>query len=200
MGLFSKIREWHKAQEKKKEEEFFQKAIEKIYLIQPKEMGFTIQSVGSKQCKEVAWVDVKNIYYRGQQLTVETNTESISIPEKNHVGWHEFLSVIPKGFSGFDYAFVENFFNSLEACKICGIVAVMQNKCLSCLNQTWNDEMKTAFPSEMDYLKESQLYLFEAEENESIVIDNTTNGVFTPDPNWKPLVTEKEVDDFHKEE
>ena len=140
----------------------------------------------------IKWDEVHDVKHIGLGLAVITERTTVEI-NKDWTGWHLFLRNIPRGYNGFNYDLTEQYFNSLLGCEVCGLMAVLNEKCQACGAHVWDEGMQEEYSSKEEYLREEQLTLFEPdEEGEKADINNESEGGFLSYKDWKPLVSEED--------
>lgn len=165
------------------------------------EKGFILNN--NKESTRVLWSEVK--YFRldlEENLVVEQiNGKQIKIDQKYN-NWYLLLKQIPSSKQE-DLKIPElirKTFNNLKTCQVCGSIALQKEKCLSCSARVFNNELKEEFKSEMEYIKFEQLELFCTDDKyEKVNFYLDEKDGFEIDENWNPIVSEKEVLEFSKE-
>jgi hypothetical protein len=153
----------------------------------------------------------KNVQYRWDDFdTAEINPSRLEVKLKGRkkliindqfFSFYTFLKKIPHHYKSFYYNTIDNFFDQLQPCKVCGLIAATTEKCLYCNSVEWNTEIEKEYHTYEAYVKASQLEVFATwEKNEPFCDFKLTNHAFNTDPDWKPLVTKKEVLDYSKKE
>lgn len=173
------------------------------------EQGFVLKyaTIGNIEITEdkeigVQWLDVVDIdLEEGNRLIVNLSSkEQISI-DRTYTGWYSLVKQIPKSkFKTPSMAeVIHQMFDVLNFCKICGDKAVDSEKCLSCSNRVFDDEIQMIFESESDYIKAEQLEWFSTSgEDECVIFYESGANVFKRDENWTPMVTEEEVIEYSR--
>ena len=94
-----------------------------------------------------------------------------------------------------------------DSCDVCGFVSVDRetHECQMCVSKKWDDELMTGYADKEQYVKEEQLLWFATENSVEKVNFYLPEGErnddkFPKDENWKPLVTEKEVIEYSRED
>ena len=163
--------------------------------------GFLIKDIEHKIEDDIKWSSVKDVDYNEKRilLTIEGEEEEMVIPMQFHENWHQLIREIPKGFTTCDYNSIKSFFDNLQGCEVCGLIAVEEDgECMACGNQKWNTEIEKDFESKEAYVKQMQFYEFEpSEENEYIAINNNSEFGFESYSKWVPLI---KVEDFKKQD
>ena len=118
--------------------------------------------------------------------------KTIEILNKDYSNYYDFIQRVPEGYSDFDYTFVKLFFTKLSGCKCCGLVAVLDNKCLACGFEKWNNSHLDEYDSEQEYNRENQYDLFEPFGDEEIDINNAQEQGFDSDASWIPIVKKED--------
>jgi hypothetical protein len=152
--------------------------------------------------EKVTWSSVRSIEIKednGIDIILRTG-KVIEIFSDNHQRL-EFLRKVPAGIEKFDYEGVQNFFNNLKPCKICGFYAIETDECLNCTfsiedEKEWKEEGK----SKEEYYKEEQLdyltiYFDTNDPVEKTLKEVYHSEVFKHNPNWKLYPTKKEIEE-----
>lgn len=159
--------------------------------------GFVVKNIEHKIENDINWDSVNDVDYNQKRLllTIEGEEEEMVIPMQFHENWHQLIRKIPKHFPTCDYDAIQEFFEKLQGCDICGLIAVEEDgECMACGNQKWNSEIGKDFESKEAYIKQMQIYEFEpTEENEVVHINNNPLYGFESYPKWKAFITN---DDF----
>jgi hypothetical protein len=179
-----------------------------IYLSEINDEYFTIGEISFNEemesvfsDKEILWTDVKSIQFSKSKDDVNihlNNGEHFHLPSDTS-GLVSLFKNMPESVSNSDQEYVNKIYTELKSCKVCGNIAVWQNQCNVCHSD--QDDVKDNNPAiELENIKEEQLQLFATyEENESIDWEFHIDPNFNRDPNWKLLVTEKEILAFSRE-
>ncbi len=158
--------------------------------------GFVIKNIEHKIEDDIKWTSVKNVDYNQKRLllTIEGEEEEMGIPMQFHENWHQLIRMIPKGYTSCDYDSIKSFFDKLEGCDVCGLIAVEEDgECMACGNQKWNTEIEKDFDSKEAYVKQMQIYEFEpSQENEVVHINNNPLYGFDSYPKWKAYIKEED--------
>ena len=159
--------------------------------------GFTIQF--HKGSISYDWNEIKSLKLKNMELTIAffSKKRKLTITD-NDDNYYYLLKNIPKGYPTIDYAFLEDFFNSLTTCPFCGLVAFHKDYCLACYSKDWNEELAKKYPSKEEYIRENQLELFAATDEETISTLKIDCNPFVRDEKWKPLVTKQEVFEYYE--
>jgi len=176
--------------EKKSNNKMREEILDKIRIIRVNDNGFTISDSFMKIVDIFEWNLVENIELKDNSLFFYLkNGKKITIPSSYHENWYELIQKIPKGFSNYDYNFVENFINNLQGCEICGMIAIHEEECLCCGNKVWNNVFLDEYQSKEEYIKSLQLIEFDQIYSEKIkTINNKSKYGFKSFKDWKPLI------------
>lgn len=162
---------------------------------------------GKTKTKIYKWDDFSKTEFDSENQEIKLiakNGKDLEINSK-FSNWYFFIHNIPSRLRNnkIDH-FNKNLFLDLSTCLVCGTIAFKNNKCMSCGSISYDEAKKDAnyeeFKTELDYLKNEQLELFETlEEGEKVEFYLDEDPLFKLDKNWKPIVTEAEVIQFSKE-
>jgi len=162
--------------------------------------GFTL--VHNQKKRRIQWKNVSSIHLINNKVLLVRlkNFKEIKI-ENNYGRWYALLKEISNSNierRGVD-EFLKKTFNNLFTCKVCGMVALNKEKCLSCRSSRFNIKLEQEFENEIEYIKSEQLELFcTVEEDEKVDFYEEQNDGFVRDKNWKPMVSKEEVKEFSK--
>jgi hypothetical protein len=174
---------------KRAQKKFNEEFIKNYRFIEIVDDGFFIKNIENKIFSDIKWYNVKDATYSESEIVIYQNQEEILIPNK-YDNWYWLLREIPEGYVKFDYKSVRSFFEQLQGCEICGLIAVNNGECLSCANEVWNSELANDYKSKEDYIREMQYDEFEPNnENEELVINNKADFGFKSYSYWVPLVS-----------
>ena len=171
----------------------------KLLIAEVSHTGFMVEQLVGNRTRVYRWKTIHDLSVdlRRRLITITTNQEQqFLIPQANHVGWYYLLSHIPKGYPGFDYAGVAEFFKGLGPCYVCGGKAMENDVCLAC-NAVRPPEL-------MDrgmYLHAQQLRYFSEQAGLALLnLYGPPPDGFEQVPDYKVLVTEEEVLNFVSKE
>lgn len=170
------------------------KTLEKIIFLKSDKKGFIIEFNDDRETIKANWNDFDDIKLSNENVSIIKNKKIVHIIDDSYLGWYQFIQDVPIGFDSYDYIFVEQFFNNLKGCQICGLLALKNDKCLACGSEVWNKNLLELFNSEVEYIKEEQLDMFEPCEDDPILLNNDPESGFKSDPNWIKVVTELELE------
>jgi hypothetical protein len=159
--------------------------------------GFSMKR--GARTKKYVWGDFTHAQIDDEISTlILKGTKKIKITSDSHQ-FYLLLRSLPQDYAGLDYSKISGFFESLESCKICGSIAVQDEACLDCGCSVYDSEFDRDYASENAFIIENQLDVFCVfDENEPFHDFKQEFNGFDLDPNWKPLVAEKEVLDYSK--
>jgi hypothetical protein len=164
---------------------FYKKMTSEITEIKLTENGFSINEPFGAKAKIFKWNEINSIYFSANknEIIIEKLDQKIALKNCN-IGWYEFIQSIPINFKKFDFDYVKNFMESLNPCKVCGIIAVNRNECIVCENIAWNSEMDE---KEIEYIKSRQKEFFSTQINEKHEIKKFVEPEhgFNADKNWR---------------
>ena len=121
--------------------------------------------------------------------------------KKSLGNWYNLLKNIPRTYPDLDYNYIDDLFIGLKTCKVCGMIAANARECMYCVSEIWSDELKPDYESEEKYIIENQLDVFAVmEKTEKFGDFVLKDSFFKQDPDWKPLVTKKQVLEYSKKE
>lgn len=161
--------------------------------------GFSIGN--GKKNVQYRWDDFDSAEIHPSNLEVKLKGRKKLIINEKFFSFYTFLKKIPHYYKGFDYNIIDNFFDQLQPCKVCGLISATNEKCLYCNSTEWNTEIEKEYHTYQAYLKASQLEVFATwDKNEPFCDFKLTDHAFEADPSWKPLVTKKEVLEYSKKE
>lgn len=162
--------------------------------------GFNLVFYGKKD-RFHRWEDFKTIKTNKSFKRIHLVKKSFGkvIISKDCLNWYELLKKIPPHFTDFDRKRVQNFFENLTPCMICGCIAVHDSECCVCQNSDWTIQIECEYKTKENYIKEKQLELFATEDKEEQIVDFfEEDDTFKLDKSWKPMVTEQEILDYSK--
>lgn len=166
------------------------------------DQGFTLHD--NDKVNTYKWREIKGVSLEKEKTLVIRfyNRDHLLRIERKFLRWHGLLKKIPPGkmVDTSISTYLDQLFAGLSTCKICGKIALYEEKCLSCGNPIYGQEQQAEFLSEEAYIKEEQLDLFATDEpSEKVAFfpDDDDDG-FEWDPEWRPVVTEREVIRFSK--
>ena len=164
----------------------------------------------NEEPRKIEWKDVQfcnlNMSDTSLDLGLADGTK-VNLKEKEISGWTNLLRAIPDRVSKTDSlkTFIKDYFQNLECCKICGLIAVKDGDCLSCGCNSYEKYFKEypqvlrdQIDTEKEYLKREQLFWFEPADTVEVIKLSTTNFLYPKCDNWTPVVTEDEVKEYYK--
>jgi len=165
------------------------------------ELGFTLSN--NKKHSRILWENIQEIELANNNnlLVKLKGRKEVKIGDK-YFRWYSLLQNIPnsKLQSSKIPDFLKRTFENLKTCKVCGSIAVLNQECLSCRSITYNQDLEKEFTNEIDYIKSEQLELFMTnDKNEKVEFYQGEKDGFERDKNWIPIVTEKEVIEYSRE-
>ena len=167
--------------------------VKKLRFIEPVNGGFRIKDYDKNVETEIKWYSVKNAELFEDHIIFHllNNRPPITVPEKYHQNWYKLIQEVPQDYPSYDYDYVKSFFENLQGCEICGLMAIHKGECLNCGNETWNTELEEEYESKESYIKEMQYDQFAPdEESKKVIISNNADYGFKSYPDWIPLVKE----------
>ena len=175
---------------------FFNRKIEEVEMDANNE-GFRFKR--GARTKNYVWGDFTHGQIDNEISTlILKGNKKIKITSNYH-RFYRLVRSLPKGYAGLDYSKISGFFENLKSCKICGSLAVQDDACLDCGCSVYDRELDQDHASENAFIMENQLDVFCVfDENEPFHDFKQEYNGFDLDPNWKPLVTKKDVLDYSK--
>jgi len=177
---------------KRKTKKIIADYIKKIRFIIISKDGFVIENNNNEIETEVIWDLVNDANYNDKNITLYFDKQKqIMIPLENHSNWYELIKKTPNGFTNYDYQKVTSFFEKLQGCFICGLIAVDEtNECLVCGVEAWNIDTSKEYKTKNAYIKEMQLEYFEPYNNndDKIEINNIPEFGFKSYDKWIQLI------------
>lgn len=133
-----------------------------------------------------------------------TNGKEIWI-KQGYANWYTLLQKIPKDKLVDDQIplYLKGYFRLFDTCKICGRIAIEDNKCNHCGADVYSKIIadKHGYTSEEAYIKEEQLAEFEIYEfTEEVRFFDNSKDHYLLDKNWQPIVSEEEVIAYSKKQ
>jgi hypothetical protein len=172
-----------------------------VILIEDKN-GFVIYTTG-KPTSNVKWKEIDKIEMAGTQnlQLLFKNKTTLSLQEKEYIGWLSVVRAIPSNFPVNNTLsnFISSRFSNLSCCSICGKIAVKNDECLNCINDSYDKYCKQAesfgeeIKTERNFIRENQLEWF-TDFIEGPKVDFYTKDLLYDDcPGWTPSVNAFEV-------
>lgn len=164
---------------------FCKKMTSEITEIKLTKNGFCVNEPFGAKSKIFKWNEVNNVYFSSNKKDVIVEKLDKKIVLKNcNIGWYEFVQNVPMNYKNFDFNYVKNFMESLNPCKVCGIIAVNENECIVCENIAWNSEMNE---TEIEYIitRQTEFYTEQTKEKREIKKVAEPEHGFKADKNWK---------------
>lgn len=175
--------------------------ISEITQIDQAYISYTLSKAGDNSTGQILWKNIHDVVLDESKtmltlITVEDKSLEITDDVDN---WYWLLKNVPKHFPSFNYQYVSTFFTGLEACEICGNIAVSKNICEACYETPW--EKSKEFPSKISYIKAKQLEIFSTVHSaEEIVFEVLESLAFETNPDWHPLVNKEEVQAYSQKQ
>ena len=193
--MLNQIKKWIKTFNEKRHSKWVLKQLKTFFIISIVDTGFNIKKILDENEKVFIWNEIEDMRFSVEkdEIFLLKNNRVIDEVLVNYIGWNGFLKSIPKGYKSFDYEYRENYFLGLIGCEVCGLIAVKNDKCLSCNSDKWSTFLSEIFNSKDSYIREEQLDMFEVEDMEKIDINNRAKEGFESDLEWKCLVTEADI-------
>jgi hypothetical protein len=160
------------------------------------DIGFKITNQDDELQHYIQWADVSRIYFNDDALsvTVEYGTGKTLVVTHEYSNWPVFLKSVPVHYKEFDQTKVNQFFETLQGCQVCGLVAVYHEVCENCGSGVFDVELDgDEFENETAFYKQMQLDFFE------LPIAPEEDSIYKMYPGWKALITEKELEDYTEE-
>ena len=178
--------------QKRETKKFVDDFMKKLRFIEIINGGFQIMDSDKNIESVIKWYSVKNAEIFEDRIVFHflNNQPQLTVPEKYYQNWYKLIQEVPKGYPDFDYSYVKSFFESLQGCEICGLLAVYNGECINCGNEVWNNELAEEYESKEAYIREAQYDQFAPNDNEKVKISNDAVSGFSSYPGWIPLVKE----------
>lgn len=199
MNIFRSLIDRLTLSKEQREKKLMDKILGGIQKVEYDDNGFKVSTFTKELKFESEWSEINDIQFSPEKLTFITYKEKYNLPS-NTVDWHQFVQQLPKGYKGLDYDGISNFFERLEGCEVCGLMAIYDEECIHCGSELWNESLKYEFDSKKEYIKEEQLWHFEPEDNEPMDISNKASKEFKSYADWVPLITKAELLRFVREQ
>ena len=166
--------------------------------------GFEIEEPDLNQ--QISWSEIERVDLTLEPKKVMTflrkSQEPLLIKEDENVDWYKLLMRLDEFIpvSQEIKIFKEGVLRDSEVCKVCGYKSLVNEECLSCFHEVYNEDLGDVYESEAAYIKEEQLELFSTNDpGEMIRLSFDEETGFEKDTYWKPIVTIEEVKQYSKE-
>jgi hypothetical protein len=180
-----------------------------IYLSEINEDFFTVGEIifneemeSSFSDQEIKWSDLKSVKFSKskEDVVVTLKDENNFIIPSDTSGLIAFFKYLPAAYNDEEQTkYLNQIYSEMTSCKVCGNIAVWNNQCNVC-HCDQDDVTSSDADEELNNVIVEQLQLFATyEEGEPIDWDFPNDTKFERNPNWKLLVTEKEILDFSRE-
>jgi len=166
-----------------------------FFTIDLQDDGFTLSNADESVFEEVEWNEVNDVFYDDdhQTVNVELTGGKILVIKPSYSNYPQFLKSVPEKFPNFNREYVSEFYAELEGCFVCGMVAVHDELCENCGCGHYDPEIDgEEFATPEAYYKQMQLEYFE------LTVDPGTSKFFQRFSEWKPLITEDELDEYNE--
>jgi len=145
---------------------------------------------------EISKIEINNSYR--EIKTYISNNEKSFVFYSWKPNYYLLLKSIPRHlFSSEDGKYIKSMFENLKDCEICGYKSVLENSCLRCYTESWNNSHLKYYEGRLEYIKERQMDFFiDEDDNEKV---RQFDRSFEKLPDYKFLFNNEELEAYKKE-
>ena len=151
------------------------------------ESGITATRLTGKKILNLYWSAISGIKFSPDSTIITSRNSNYEFNTK-FIGYYSLLKSLTQFYNSPETDKIKSFFSELSECDVCGYIALLDQKCLSCnSNQPFSDVKQLQydyFSSFVDCLEDFQ---------------PSPEDPFEIGPNWQLLITPEEMNEIISE-
>lgn len=174
----------------------FDHYLETINILEINNNDVKINSKNVFNINKISQIEVDNSY-RETKIYISNNEKPFVFYSWEPNYYLLLKSISQYLFSNKNGKYIKSMFKNLKDCEICGYRSVLENHCLRCYAEPWNNSLLEYYNDKLHYIKEYQMDLFiDKDDNEKV---RQFDRSFEKRPDYKFLFNDKELEEYKKE-
>lgn len=164
--------------------------------------GFEIHIIKNgktESIKKIFWENIAKVSLSKNELRLQTKNDQKTYLNTSTQHFYALIKQIPKRFTNITTQQVNEYFEYLNPCLVCGAIASNHFKCNACETLVWTNSFNKYYPNKQAYIKAKQLDLFASlQKNGQQALTFSRDETFELNSNWQLLVSEEEIKTYSK--